>query len=338
MTVAASRDDTLPILTGVRMEIEGETVTLLATDRYRLAMRDAAVAPVVPRRQPPSPWSAARTLSETAKALGAGGEVTLALASRRRQRADRLRGRRPPARRRLLVDGEYPKVRSLFPPESPTYAVVETAALIEAVKRVALVAERNTPVRLSFTDGSITLEAGTGDDAQASEAVEASLIGDETRRSRSTRSSCSTGSARSTRRSPALLHRRRASPAVLSGQAEADGDDRHVRYRYAADAGPRLTASVDRHARVTGADVRPDLPATVSVPRTDSHARGVTRALGLIGLGKMGGNMRERLRSAGHRGHRLRPQPRRQRRPPRSRTWSRRSPRPARRVGDGAGR
>ena len=77
------------------------------------------------------------------------------------------------------MDGEYPKVRACSPRRPPTYAVVATTALTEAVKRVSLVAERNTPVRLSFTDGVITLEAGQGEDAQASEAVEAGLVGDD---------------------------------------------------------------------------------------------------------------------------------------------------------------
>ena len=78
----------------------------------------------------------------------------------------------------LLVDGDYPKVRSLFPASVPTYALVETQALVDAVKRVALVAERNTPVRLSFTADQLTLEAGQGEDAQASEAVESTLSGE----------------------------------------------------------------------------------------------------------------------------------------------------------------
>ena len=78
-----------------------------------------------------------------------------------------------------LLDGEYPKVAKIFPSASETEAVVKTAELIEAVKRVALVAERNTPVRLKFSNGQVDIEAGTGDDAQASEAVEASVDGPE---------------------------------------------------------------------------------------------------------------------------------------------------------------
>ena len=58
-------------------------------------------------------------------------------------------------------------------------ATVDTASLVESVRRVALVAERNTPIRLSFTSGELTLEAGTGDEAQASESLDAALDGDD---------------------------------------------------------------------------------------------------------------------------------------------------------------
>ena len=70
-------------------------------------------------------------------------------------------------------------MRRLFPEQSAITAVVATAPLIEAVKRVSLVAERNTPVRLSFTKGQVALEAGAGDDAQASEVLEAQLEGED---------------------------------------------------------------------------------------------------------------------------------------------------------------
>jgi DNA polymerase-3 subunit beta len=178
VTVAAGRDDTLPILTGVRMEIEGDKITLLATDRYRLAQReltwapeatDAAGVALVP----------ARTLSETARALGSTAGVELALG--RSGAGDGLIGLESGQRRTTsrLLDGEYPKVSAIFPSTSDTDAVVDTATLTEAVKRVALVAERNTPVRLRFTDGQVVIEAGQGDDAQASEAIESSLQGEE---------------------------------------------------------------------------------------------------------------------------------------------------------------
>ncbi|WP_203653574.1 DNA polymerase III subunit beta [Demequina activiva] len=175
VTVAASRDETLPILTGVRMEIEGSSISLLATDRYRLALRELSWKPSS------SDASAvalvrARTLNDTAKALGAG-DVTVALSSG--QGVD-LVGFEAGGltTTSLLMDGDYPQVRRLFPEESPVTAVVKTTELIEATRRVSLVAERNSSVRLAFSEGELTLDAGQSDDAQASEAIECVLNGD----------------------------------------------------------------------------------------------------------------------------------------------------------------
>ena len=178
VSIAAGRDDTLPVLTGVRIEIEAEKITMAATDRYRLAVRDLAWTPeqaglsaiaLVP----------ARTLSDTAKALGSADKVTVALASA--GSGEGLVGFEGAGRRTTsrLLDGEFPKYRSLLPSESPITATVDTATLIESVRRVALVAERNSPIRLSFADGEATLEAGSGDEAQASESIDATLVGDD---------------------------------------------------------------------------------------------------------------------------------------------------------------
>jgi len=176
VAIAAGRDDTLPVLTGVRIEIEGERVTLAATDRYRLAVRELQWQPeragmsaiaLVP----------ARTLADTAKALTGGAQVSIALATADDGGAQGLIGfsgraaagqtgeRRTTTR---LLDGEYVKYRSLLPDDSQANAQIETASFVEAVKRVALVAPRNTPVRLTFTGDQVMLEAGTGEDAQAS--------------------------------------------------------------------------------------------------------------------------------------------------------------------------
>ena len=173
--IAASRDDTLPILTGVRMEIEGDLITLLSTDRYRLALRELNWRPTTPGIST-SALVKAKTLSEVAKTLGGSGDLNIALSDNSELIGFESGGRRTTS---LLVDGDYPKIRSLFPDNTPIHATVETTTLIEAVRRVSLVAERNTPVRLAFTDGLLTLDAGTGEDAQASEAIEAALAGDE---------------------------------------------------------------------------------------------------------------------------------------------------------------
>ncbi|MFF7203980.1 DNA polymerase III subunit beta [Streptomyces sp. NPDC008141] len=178
VAIAAGRDDTLPVLTGVRIEIEGDTVTLASTDRYRFAVReflwkpenpDASAVALVP----------AKTLLDTAKALTSGDTVTLALSSS--GAGEGLIGFEGAGRRTTtrLLEGDLPKYRTLFPTEFNSVAVIETAPFVEAVKRVALVAERNTPVRLSFEQGVLILEAGSSDDAQAVERVDAHLEGDD---------------------------------------------------------------------------------------------------------------------------------------------------------------
>jgi DNA polymerase III subunit beta len=179
---AAGRDDMLPVLTGVRLEIEGSTISLLATDRFRLSHRelqwepgatDASTAALVP----------AKVLADTAKSLTSGTEVTIALSGS--GAGDGIIGfegsagggvRRTTTR---LLDGEFPKVRTLFPQEHLTIARVDKASLIESVKRVSLVAERNTAVQLAFSEGVLTLDAGSGDEAQASESIEATVTGDD---------------------------------------------------------------------------------------------------------------------------------------------------------------
>jgi DNA polymerase-3 subunit beta len=178
VAIAAGRDDTLPVLTGVRIEIEGDTVTLAATDRYRFAVReflwkpeqaDISAVALVP----------AKTLQDTAKSLTSGDTVSIALAGS--GSGEGLIGFEGAGRRTTtrLLEGDLPKYRTLFPTEFASVAVIETAPFVEAVKRVALVAERNTPVRLSFEQGVLTLEAGSSDDAQAVERVDAKLEGDD---------------------------------------------------------------------------------------------------------------------------------------------------------------
>jgi DNA polymerase-3 subunit beta len=177
VAVAAGRDDTLPTLTGIRVEIVDDRVTLAATDRYRLAVREFTWSPEHSGLET-NALIPARTLADTAKSLGHCDVVHLALAAS--GAGDGLMGFEGDGRRTTsrLLDGEFPKYRALLPSESATTATVETAALVDAVKRVALVAERNTPVRLTFADGEVELRAGAGDEAQATEAVECVIVGD----------------------------------------------------------------------------------------------------------------------------------------------------------------
>jgi DNA polymerase-3 subunit beta len=192
VAVAAGRDDTMPVLTGVRMELAGATMTLIATDRYRMAMRELPWQPVGDAADAADPVAAlvpARSLADTARALGsvsgsvAGKSVQVAVSrgSPGAAGGDGLVGFAGHRRRttaRLLDGGSYPAVRSLFAAEPTAEARLPAAMLAEVVRRVALVAERASPVRLTFEESGLIVEASGGQEARASEAVAAAYAGD----------------------------------------------------------------------------------------------------------------------------------------------------------------
>ncbi|BCJ53237.1 DNA polymerase III subunit beta [Actinoplanes sp. NBRC 14428] len=179
VAVAAGRDETLPMMTGVRIELNGSTMAMLATDRYRLAMRELEWNPDDPDISL-NALVPAKTLNDTAKALGPiGGSVTLALAQG--NAGEGMIGFAGGTRRttsRLLDGANYPPVRSLFPASHNAEARVTVSALVEVVRRVALVAERTTPVLLSFGEDGLVVEAGGTEEARASEAMEAVFTGE----------------------------------------------------------------------------------------------------------------------------------------------------------------
>jgi DNA polymerase III subunit beta len=175
VAIAAGRDDTLPMLTGVRMEIASDKLTLVATDRFRLAMREfdwqptgdvSDVSVLVP----------ARTLAEAAKTLGsAGSNVEVSLASGDGLLGLAGNGRRATSR---LLDAEFPKYRQLLPSEHTAAAILDVAPLVEAIKRVSLVAERGTQVRLEFADSTLRLSAGGDDEGSAEEELTVDYTGE----------------------------------------------------------------------------------------------------------------------------------------------------------------
>jgi DNA polymerase III subunit beta len=179
---AAGRDDTLPALTGVRIEIEGETLTLVSTDRYRLAVRELRWSPARPDLTA-AMLVPARALADTARSLTSSAQVSIALALPGSDggAGDGMIGFEGAGRRTTtrLLSGEFPRYQSLLPKTVNAVAELPVSLLSESVKRVALVAERNTPVRLSFSTGQLMLEAGTGDEAQAEEFIEADFSGDD---------------------------------------------------------------------------------------------------------------------------------------------------------------
>jgi len=194
---AASRDDTLPMLTAVCFEIDGETLTLAATDRYRLALREVPWTPAEPGLRAAA-LVPARTLADVARTMAPGVPVTVAFgtAAFGTGRADSGTGpgaRRDPrpadgtvsfegGNRRLtarLIGGEFIKYRSRFPDQFGSRALLPAGPFTEAVRRVSLVADRSSPVRLAFDSGSVVIEAQTDGRARAVETVAADFAGDE---------------------------------------------------------------------------------------------------------------------------------------------------------------
>jgi DNA polymerase III subunit beta len=193
VTPAASRDDTLPMLTAVNVELDGETMTLAATDRYRLAVRELSWNPA-----PGGPAGAAllvpaKTLAEAARMMSSGTEVRVVLRHGADTPSATRRGGVSPGAgegmigfeaggRRLttrLLAGEFVRYRSRFPETFGCTADLPAEAFAEAVRRVALVAERGTPVQLSFAPGRVTVGAATQGQARARETVHADFTGDE---------------------------------------------------------------------------------------------------------------------------------------------------------------
>jgi DNA polymerase-3 subunit beta len=195
ITPAASRDDTLPVITGVNVEISGDTITLVATDRYRLAIRELDWNPARPGTDG-TLLVPARTLADAARMMAPGVPVRIltrgtdGTATKKNagsdsagslRAADAMIGFESGGRRLTtrLIAGEYIKYSSKFPADFGSCADMPAVWLTEAVKRVALVAERGSSVRLSFEPGRVTIEAGTKGQARARETVVADFAGEQ---------------------------------------------------------------------------------------------------------------------------------------------------------------
>ncbi|MDO5049011.1 MAG: DNA polymerase III subunit beta [Actinomycetaceae bacterium] len=231
VSIAASTDDTIPLLTGIRMEIEDDTITLLGTDRYRLAMREFKWEPAQPGISA-ALLVKARTLGDVAKSMTSGGRVEIAFDSDAGSQPNSLIGFSAGSRRTTstLMDGDYPPVRRLFPEQTNIQAVTEGHEIVEAVKRVSLVAEQRTSVRLVFEEGQLTLEAGTDDNAQASEVMATALDGGDITTAFNPRF-LETGLSAIDADYVRFSFTDPAKPAVLTGQKEEDGGQ-DLSFRY----------------------------------------------------------------------------------------------------------
>jgi len=180
VAVAASRDDVTPVITGVQLEVSENSLTMVATDRYRVAVRavdwdagDSASTETLTALVP------ARTLQEIGKTFGHSGTISVAITNTDDRELIAFRADRKTVTS-LLIKGNFPPVKRLFPENVDNYAVINTAELIEAVRRVSLVLEREAALRFTFTIDGVTLEAIGSEQAQASETIDAHLNGNDT--------------------------------------------------------------------------------------------------------------------------------------------------------------
>ena len=180
VAVAASRDDVTPVITGVQLEVSDSSLTMVATDRYRVAVRtidwdsgDATSTETLTALVP------ARTLQEIGKTFGHSGTISVAITNTDDRELIAFRADRKTVTS-LLIKGNFPPVKRLFPEVVDNYAVINTADLIEAVRRVSLVLEREAALRFTFTIDGVTLEAIGSEQAQASESIDAHLNGVDT--------------------------------------------------------------------------------------------------------------------------------------------------------------
>lgn len=169
VTRAASHDEARPVLTGTLLECGKDRVTFVSTDSYRLSVRHVAWAgPSEPLKR----IVPARALAEAARA-GGDGKITITLGES--QASFAVPGRRLTTR---LIEGEYPNWSSLIPPEFPNAFRVERDTLAEAVRRVGLLAQSGTPVRVELAAAGATLRAGSQDVGDATELVEGKFEGE----------------------------------------------------------------------------------------------------------------------------------------------------------------
>ena len=173
---AVAKNDHVMTLNGILFEVMAKSISLLGTDRHRMAVKEVTwtgkddlvgYVSVVPNR----------TLSEVAKTFGHTSDLTIAInKDENRSLVAFKAGNRTVTS--LLIKGRYPDVKEHLPSEEiPAYAVVNTQDLIDSVRRVSLVLESDAPVKCQFEEGKLVLEAFDNEVAQASESLPIELTG-----------------------------------------------------------------------------------------------------------------------------------------------------------------
>ncbi len=174
VSVAASREEVTPVLTGVMMNVASKTVSFVATDRFRVAVRDLPSKGSKAEKEVLIP---ARVMAEVAKTFSHDKEIEIGLGAQDKELVSFRAGGKTVVT--STIKGKYPAVLQLFPESTPHFAVVNTHDLLDATRRVGLVVDRDKPVRYRFQDGEVSLESIGSDVADASEQLTCSLTGDE---------------------------------------------------------------------------------------------------------------------------------------------------------------
>lgn len=170
VTRAASGDEARPVLTGTLLEAEADKLTLVATDSYRLAVREIAwKGPSEPMKR----VIPARALVEAARATDGDGELLVALGES--QATFTVEGRRLTTR---LIEGEFPNWKQLIPGDLPSQLRIDRELFAEAVRRVGILAQSGAPVRIELSSDGAKLGAGSQDIGEASEMVQGKFEGE----------------------------------------------------------------------------------------------------------------------------------------------------------------
>lgn len=180
VAAAAGRDDTLPMLTGVHIEINGEDVQMTATDRFRLAMRTLTWEPAEPQVQAKL-LVPAKTLLDNARTLDPhlNVPVEIAVGAGEGIAKDGLFGLHAETRETTtrMLDADFPNVAPLLPKSHTSMASIEIAPLQEALRRVKLLTDRNAQIRMQFSEGEVVLSAGGSDNGHGEESLPCAFTG-----------------------------------------------------------------------------------------------------------------------------------------------------------------
>jgi DNA polymerase-3 subunit beta len=170
---AASRDESRPVLTGILVRLEGQTLSMAATDSYRLSVKETEL-PANPGRDLEA-IIPARALGELARIAQGSSNETLQLDVQENQVVFGVDGAWLTARR---IDGQFPNYRQLRPESFEVEMMLPREELLDAVRRVGVLAQRNSPLRLRFEEGQLTIQAQTQDVGEAQETVPIAYGGD----------------------------------------------------------------------------------------------------------------------------------------------------------------